>query len=85
MLSLILKQKNIPKENHQRIYLFIKVISNIYNSRPQRIGATREEIHTYLLTHKIRYSPEEITRFLQYMKEKGLIINHDSNYWVSLY
>lgn len=84
MISIILKNRNIAGENYKKALIFYDTISTIHHLQTPRIGATRSQIYIHLKKKHIYISLEEISRFLQYMKENKLIKNIDNDYWVTI-
>jgi Fe2+ or Zn2+ uptake regulation protein len=82
MIEIALKRKGIAGENYKKAVVYCKVISNIYHSKFPREGATRKEIYTILRKQYKNISVDEISRFLQYLKDNKLILNFDNEHWV---
>ena len=85
MLDIILSKSKFTSEQKKRVKIFYNAISHAYHTQRPRKGATRDDILSYFKSHHIRYSPEEVSRFLQFMKDNQLIINRETNYWITLY
>ena len=79
------RRKGITGENAKKATIFYRAISYVYQTQVPRKGASREDIIKYFRKNNIVYSPEEISRFLQFLKEKNLIVNREKDYWVALF
>ncbi len=84
MIELLLKNKNMKGENFKKSVLFYNIISEIHHSKTPRMGATRKEIYQLLRKKHIYFSPEEVSRFLQYLKDNRIITNIDNDFWVTI-
>lgn len=85
MIERILVQKGISGENAKRVIIFYRAISTITHSQIVRVGATREDISKEFKRRRIYYSPDEISRFLQYMKTNNLVVIRDKDHWFTIY
>jgi len=84
MIEFLLKNKKITGENFKKAVLFYNIISEIYHSKSPREGATRKEIYKLLRKKHIYFSLEEVSRFLQYLKDNRIVTNVNNDYWVTI-